>query len=177
MPYPTSWRSILILSSYLGLGLPSGRSPSFRSPHQNPVCISLFSHTCYIPRPSTPRNIPEGRRFPLHGGGSLKSGKMSLLVPILSYNNAVHILPSYLRSDLILSSQLGLLFQVVFLLGFPSKTFYPFLFSPRRIRPAHLKLFQTNYIEDQDKITNLSEPANLTPFLKQSTMLYSAWIS
>jgi hypothetical protein len=28
LPHPTSWRSILILSSHLRLGLPSGRLPS-----------------------------------------------------------------------------------------------------------------------------------------------------
>jgi hypothetical protein len=45
MPHPTSWRSILILSSHLRLGLPSGRLP-LRSPHQNLVCTCLFPHTC-----------------------------------------------------------------------------------------------------------------------------------
>ena len=50
-PHPTSWRSILILSSHLRLGLPSGLVP-LRFPHQNPVHASPLSHTCYMPRPS-----------------------------------------------------------------------------------------------------------------------------
>jgi hypothetical protein len=46
-PNPISWRSIVILSSHLRLGLPSGLI--FRgSPHQT----SPVSHTCHIPRPS-----------------------------------------------------------------------------------------------------------------------------
>ena len=40
-PHPTSWRSILILSSHLCLGLPSGFSPS-----------SFPTKTLYIPLPS-----------------------------------------------------------------------------------------------------------------------------
>ena len=47
---PTSWRFILILSSHLCLGLPSG--PTLRFPHQNPVCTPPFSHTRYMPCPS-----------------------------------------------------------------------------------------------------------------------------
>jgi len=44
LPHPTSWRSILILSSHLCLGL------SLRFPLQNPVHVSPLTHTCYIPR-------------------------------------------------------------------------------------------------------------------------------
>jgi len=46
--HPTSWRSILILSSHLRLGLPSGLS--LRFPHQNPVHASPLPHTSYMPR-------------------------------------------------------------------------------------------------------------------------------
>jgi hypothetical protein len=42
-PPPTSWRSILILSSHLRLGL------FLRFHHQNPVHTSPFPHTCYMP--------------------------------------------------------------------------------------------------------------------------------
>ena len=48
-PYPTSWRSILILS-YLRLGLPSGLFPS-GSP-TNTLYMPLLSHMCYMPRQS-----------------------------------------------------------------------------------------------------------------------------
>ena len=49
--YPTSWRSILILSYQLRLVFPSGLFPPGFS-HQNPVCTSPVRHTCYTPRPS-----------------------------------------------------------------------------------------------------------------------------
>ena len=43
-PHPTSWRFILILSTHLLLGLPSGLVPS-GLPHYNIVCISPLSYT------------------------------------------------------------------------------------------------------------------------------------
>ena len=48
-PHPTSWRSILLLSTHLPLGLPSGLFLSGVPPKP---CIWLSSpHTCYMPRP------------------------------------------------------------------------------------------------------------------------------
>jgi hypothetical protein len=52
-PHPFSWRSILILSYHLLLGLPSGLFP-LRFSHQNPVYTSALHHTCYMPPPSHP---------------------------------------------------------------------------------------------------------------------------
>ena len=49
--HPTSWRSILIISSHLRLGLPSSLFPSgFRT--KTPYAPLLSPHTCYMPRPS-----------------------------------------------------------------------------------------------------------------------------
>ena len=49
-PHPTSWKSILILSTHLRLGLPSGLS--LRFPHQDPIHPPLLTHTRHIPSPS-----------------------------------------------------------------------------------------------------------------------------
>ena len=51
LSHPTSWRSILILSSHLRLVLPKW-CLSLRLPHQNPVHVSPFPHTHYMSRPS-----------------------------------------------------------------------------------------------------------------------------
>ena len=50
-PHPTSWRSILILSTHLRLGLPKW-SPSLRFPHQDTIHPPLLTHTRHIPSPS-----------------------------------------------------------------------------------------------------------------------------
>ena len=51
-PHPTSWRSILILSTHLRLGLPSGPPPSLRFPHQDPIHPPLLTHMRHMPTPS-----------------------------------------------------------------------------------------------------------------------------
>ena len=48
--HPTSWNSILILSSHLRLGFIVVLS--LRSPHRTSVRTSPASHTCHMPRPN-----------------------------------------------------------------------------------------------------------------------------
>ena len=50
-PHSTSWRSSLILSTHLRLGLPIGLFPSGFS-SKTPIHPHLFTHTCHIPSPS-----------------------------------------------------------------------------------------------------------------------------
>ena len=49
-PHPTSWRSIIILSTHLRLGLPSGKIRPVSPPR--PYTPPLLTHTCYMPIPS-----------------------------------------------------------------------------------------------------------------------------
>ena len=50
-PHPPSWRSILILSTHLHLGLSSGLFPS-GFPHQDTIQPPLLTHTRHMPSPS-----------------------------------------------------------------------------------------------------------------------------
>ena len=49
-PHTTSWRSILILSTHLRLGLPSGSFPPVSPPR--PYTPPLLTHTRHMPSPS-----------------------------------------------------------------------------------------------------------------------------
>ena len=49
-PHPTSWRSILILSTYLHLGLPNGSFPPLSPPR--PYTPPLLTHMRHMPSPS-----------------------------------------------------------------------------------------------------------------------------
>jgi hypothetical protein len=51
VPHSIPLKLILLSSSHLRIGLPSGLFPS-GSPHRNSVCISPPSHTCYMLCPS-----------------------------------------------------------------------------------------------------------------------------
>jgi len=51
LSHPTSWRSVLLLSSHLCLGLPNCLFPS-RFPLLNLIYASPLTHTRYMPRPS-----------------------------------------------------------------------------------------------------------------------------
>jgi len=46
-PHPLYWIYLLILSSHLRLGRPSGFFTS-GSPQQNPLCTSPHPHTCHM---------------------------------------------------------------------------------------------------------------------------------
>jgi len=50
-PHPTSWRSVLILSTHLRLGLPSGSFPPVSPPR--PYTPPVLTHTRHMPSPST----------------------------------------------------------------------------------------------------------------------------
>jgi len=60
-PHPTSWRSVLILSTHLCLGLPS---PSLWFPQQDPIHFLLLTHTRHMPSPSH-----SSRSYHLHNIG------------------------------------------------------------------------------------------------------------
>jgi len=110
--HPTSWISILILSSHLSLGLPSGLFPS-GFPTKTLYALLLSPHTSYMPRPSHsswfdhPNNIGCAVQ-------SLSSSLCSfLLSPVISSPLSPNILLSTLLSNtLSLRSSLNVSNQV-----------------------------------------------------------------
>ena len=63
-PHPTSWRSILILYSYLPLGTPSGHLPS-GFPTKTLYTPLLCLQTCYMPRPSHSSLFYNTKKYPV----------------------------------------------------------------------------------------------------------------
>jgi hypothetical protein len=89
-PHPTSWRSILILSSHLRLGLLSGSFPQVSPPKS---CMHL-SHTCYMPRPphsSRYKNQSRSEAF-LNDSSAVRDS----LFNVFAYPEAFHITHSVL---------------------------------------------------------------------------------
>jgi hypothetical protein len=85
-PHPTSWRSILILSTHLRLGLPSGIFPS-----QTPVHASPLPHTRYTPR------LSHSSRFyhPNNGGWGVQIIKLFIMQFAPFSRHLVPLRPKY----------------------------------------------------------------------------------
>jgi hypothetical protein len=78
-PHPTSWRSVLILSSHICMGFPSSLFPS-GFPAKAVYSPPLSPHACYMPSPShSSRNVTQtilGKEY-----RSLSSTLCSILQP------------------------------------------------------------------------------------------------
>ena len=98
-PHSTSWRSILILSSHLRLGLPSCFFPSSSPTPKNTVYASPLPHTRCMPRPFLPQFY-----HPINIGEQYGSFSSSLC----SFRHCP-VAPSLLGSNILLSKQLYLL--------------------------------------------------------------------
>jgi len=97
-PNTTSWRSSLILSSHLRLGLPSGLFPSGFFTKRT-VFISLVPHTCYMPHPYHASLFDDSNKI-LWGEQIISSSLCSLLhSPVASSLLSPNILLNTLLSN------------------------------------------------------------------------------
>ena len=96
-PHLISWRSILISSSHLGLGLPSGLFPS-GLPHQT-MCLSLSSATCVPHAPPIPFFLFDHPNNVLWGDQIMK---LLILQSLRLPWNLVPVRPKYLPQHPIL---------------------------------------------------------------------------
>ena len=100
-PHSTSWKSILILSYHLCLGLPRGLFP-----YQNLVYTNPLPHTCYMPHPSHSSRFDNLKKLGeeyrsqssslccfLHSPVTLSLLGPNILLSILFWNNLPTFLP------------------------------------------------------------------------------------
>jgi hypothetical protein len=111
-PDPISLRCILILSSHLCVGLPSGL---FWLSHQNPICILILPRACYMPCSSHSSCYKRGSK-------SLECTQREISGPV------VHLLASVLRGWLVICWEWESLWKQNFLVNWIStnlSTFRP----------------------------------------------------
>jgi len=137
-PHPTSWRSILILSTHLRLGLPSGLLPSgfptktLYTPISSPIRATCSLHITYLLTPwcrvllEQLTGLQLVKKFPTFHGTrrfitaltSVRHLSLSWVSPI----QAIYPHPTSWRSILILSTHLRLgLLSGLLPSGFPTK--------------------------------------------------------
>ena len=147
-PHPTSWKSILILSTHLRLGLPSGLFPSgFPTTYLlTPWCRVFLEKLT---------GLQLVKKFPaFYGTRRFITALKSIRHLSLSWASPIHstyLHPTSWRSILILSTHLRLgLPSGLFPSGFPIKTLYAPLSSPIRATcPAHMALHSRRLISSR----------------------------